>query len=61
MNHPVLDVVKAVFRLSKGARLQMLDVLRSKMSGLWQQDKRAYVAQRLERITASKRKPPNNT
>jgi hypothetical protein len=61
VNHPVLDVVKAVIRLSKGARLQILGILRAEMSDLWQQAERAYVADRLERITASRRKPPNNT
>lgn len=59
MNHPVLDVVKAVIRLSKGERLRLLGILRAEISDLWQQAERAYVAERLERITASKRKPPN--
>lgn len=59
MNHHVLDVVKAVIRLSKGERLRLLGILRAEISDLWQQAERAYVAERLERITASRRKPPN--
>lgn len=51
----LLDVVKAVVRLTKGERQQLLAILRAECPDEWREVERAYVAERQATITTTKK------